>query len=206
MVFPVPMEEIWIIHVENSRQSEGTNKHNSMTKIMVDVYHQCIYSQKSRQCHSVSLAKAYQRVPMCTAKDNCTLPKCCFQVLCHCLEHIEHHCYHYFANLKALKGYACNWLSNSIIAIGQIPTFYCRSVVECLSYVAKEPWCLFPLHCLWIPFCKLFRWNNFPLEGLVHHLFGEYKLVEPVIINLKKTDCLNLIYVNVSKKPSPREQ
>jgi hypothetical protein len=49
------------------------------------------------------------------------------------------------------------------------------------------------------PFCKLFRWDDIPLKGLVHHLFCKHKLVEPVIIGLREADCPHLIYVNVPK-------
>jgi hypothetical protein len=42
----------------------------------------------------------------------------------------------------------------------------------------------------------MFLWDDVPLKGLVHHLFSKHKLVEPVVISLKKADCLHLIYVN----------
>ena len=45
----------------------------------------------------------------------------------------------------------------------------------------------------------MFRWDDVPLKGLVHHLFSKHKLVEPVIIGLKEVDCPHLIYVNVPK-------
>jgi hypothetical protein len=48
-----------------------------------------------------------------------------------------------------------------------------------------------------IPFFKLFHWDDAPLKGLVHNLFCEHKLVEPVIIRLKEADFPHLIYVNV---------
>jgi hypothetical protein len=75
------VKEIWVIHLQNSRQGEGvlcpsTNKCNSMTKIAVDIYHQYTYCQKSWWHHPISLTKAHRGVYKCTGKWDVTLTKC----------------------------------------------------------------------------------------------------------------------------------